>query len=152
MIALVSDEVSWRPDDPWEVSPFGSTDPPFIRLTDRKHTTWTDAQKRAAFAELMPLFAAWEEPHGVVTEEEEVDERSGLEWSPDQECLFNLILPRLESPVLQATYCNSDSMVAEEWTVSYSPEPEGTRREIADVLGRLQAGFNRLSTSAGQLE
>jgi hypothetical protein len=124
-----------------------------MHTTGRRDKTWTDAPKSAAFGELRPLLAAWEEAHDVDTGDEEgdngvgeIDERRGLGWPPDQERLFNLLLSQIRTPILQVTFCNSDSMVSEVWTVTYSPEPDAVRREIANLLDRLKAGFERLST------
>jgi hypothetical protein len=37
-------------------------------------------------------------------------------------------------------------MVSEQWTVTYSPEPDAVRLEIAHILDRLKDGFDRLPT------
>jgi hypothetical protein len=120
---LDAPRMPWRGDPPRL--------PPGVTVSD-----WSEAQRRAALADLADLLEAYEDFDGGD------DGRS--RHNPTPEKLFERIAAGLTVPFEAVPSWNRDSMASSSWTTYYTDRMAAARAEVDAVLARLRAGLERL--------
>lgn len=123
----------WNDALGWEAWPFGQRRLPEL-AEGVDGGSFTRAQLGDAFDDLLPV----------------IDEYDKLGCAPDYRLLLDALLPHLGVPVRVEEWWQSERMCSGTGYDYYAEDVSDTEAEIEVLLGRLDAGFARLTALAAQ--